>query len=309
MARLENAISGLMKKKMNHIFLRSLFFIATAILVATVIVISAQAEPAMIVNDGAVVFEQPDFDSQGKFQLHEGDKVEVSKRSFLGKNGMGAFVRVKLSNGQLGFISDAEFVRAGALAQEKKEKEKKEKKSEIPKKDNSRKKPFELTRYRGFNIEYVGYKEQTMGFQPMSNVVFYGFKMVGPNLLVEGDLVTELNVSLLPGTPPFYQEATGNAANGWVLHTDMMFQSVFPQTREIVTYTGFGPMFKYNHYNVALTSAGKTKSYDVEDMILGAVFNFGFGVRMGSSCLRAEFKYDWEKTQYWGIGTSLLFQF
>ena len=273
-----------------------------------------QAEPAVIVTDEAVVFAQPDFESPEIAHLSTGDKVEVSKRKFPGAHKMGAFNRIKLANGKIGFISDAEFktnkpvtTLEKPVVENSDETDETESKAKNGKKSKIR--PFAVTKYRGFSIDYVGYKEQTMGIQPMANVVMYGFKMVGPNLLVEGDMVTELNVELLPGVPPFYQEATGHGVNGWMLHTDMLFESVFTSTPNIVTYAGFGPMFKYDNYNVLLTTNGKTNAYDLEDMIFGAVFEVGFGVRFGKTCLRTEFKYDWEKTQYWGLATSLLFQF
>ena len=268
------------------------------------------ADPAVIINEGAVVFEEPDFDSDPKFKLHEGDQVQVSKRIFPGKGSMGTFVRIKVSDGQMGFISDAEFERkSGAPASKVATPNAGNKKSIQTEKKNIKTKAFAMTRYRGVSFDYVGYKEQTMGFQPMSNLVFYGFKMFGPNLLVDGDLVTEFNVNVFPGAPPFYAEATGNGTNGWIMHTDVMVESIFAQTADIVTYAGFGPMFKYDHYSVTATSAGKTNAYDLDDMILGAVFSAGFGLRLGESCLRTEFKYNWEKVQYWGLGTSLTFPF
>ncbi len=262
------------------------------------------ADPATITNEGASVFLQPDFDSDTIAQLPEGEKVEVSKRIFPGANKMGAFHRIKLPNGKMGFISDAEFKMGDSV---KTQPAAAATKTEAPK-ENKKYTPFASSRYRGLSIDYVGYKEQTMGIQPTSNLVFYGFKMVGPDLMVEGDMVTEININVLPSAPPFYSEAT-SGANGWVLHSDFEFESIFTQTANVATYAGFGPMFKYDHYSISYTSAGKNNSYDVDDMILGAVFSAGFGLRMGRTCLRTEFKYNWEKTMYWGLGTSLLFQF
>jgi hypothetical protein len=286
--------------------MKNLFLFSFTLLCLLLLEKNVKAEPAIIIDEGAVVFTQPDFDSEPKFKLHAGEKVEVSKRNF------GPFHRLKTKDGELGFIADSEYkVTSKAATTEKSNEQAAEKTADSPPEKKPKKQnPFSVTRYRGISISYVGYKEQTMGSQPMANLVFYGFKMAGPNLLVQGDMVTELNVDLFPGAPGFYQEGTGNSASGWLLHTDMIFESVFPQTRDIVTFAGFGPMFKYSHYNVSLTnSTGKTSAYDLEDMVLGAVFNVGFGLRMGQTCLRAEFKYDWEKTQYWGLGMSLLFPF
>jgi len=264
------------------------------------------AFPAVANEEGTPVFEQPDFDSKPSFNLHEGQKIEVSQRVFPAKNKMGTFHRIRTEDGKVGFVTDAEYTPGDVKKPKTKDIKSEASQAKIEKPKHQR--PFSLTRYRGPTLDYVGYREQTLGFNPMANIVFYGFRAVGPDLLVDGDMVTEFNVNVFPGAPPFYQEATNNTASGWILHMDAIFESAFAQTSEVLTYIGFGPMFKYDHYNVSLTTS-KNTPYAIEDMNVGAVFNVGFGVRLGKNCLRTEFKYNWEKTQYWGLGTSLLFQF
>jgi outer membrane protein W len=70
----------------------------------------------------------------------------------------------------------------------------------------------------------------------------------------------------------------------------------------MLTY-GFGPMFKYTHYEVTLLSntTNKEISYSLDDMALGAVFDVGLHFRLADTyALRFNVKYYWEKTQYWG---------
>jgi hypothetical protein len=305
---MENALSGSMRN-----FLYS--FLCLFLFVSTV----AFAEPATVVTEGAIVYDKPDFDAEQLYHLSSGEKIEVSQRAF------GPFHRLRTQSGKIGFIADNDYLigkpakksntnngkltplpeTSGKLSDPEPvqaSSQKAEKKSE-----KAKKLPFTRTRYRGASLSYMGYREQTMGGQPLSSSVFYGFKMYGPNLVVDGDMVTEVNIDVLPSAPVFYQEGTGNSATGWIFHTDLLFDSVFPQGKDVMTFFGFGPMFKYDHYNVSLGT--KKTAYDIEDMIFGAVFELGVGLRIGSAALRAEFKYDWEKTQYWGLGTSLLFPF
>jgi hypothetical protein len=160
--------------------------------------------------------------------------------------------------------------------------------------------------FRGVSLQYVTFKEETMGIQPTANCLFYGFKVVGPNLFVEGEAITELNVDILPNAPGYYQKATGRGADGWVMHADMLFQQQFPQGRNVMTFFGFGPMFRFSSINAELVNGATRSSYSLQDMVLGAVFDFGFGARAFGNQIRVEYKYYWEKSQYSGAGVSYL---
>jgi hypothetical protein len=282
---------------------------------------NAWADSAMTINPGAIVYVKPDFDTEHMAELDSGVKIEVSKRAF------GPFHRVRLPDGKIGFIADNDYQltqnktaknpkakktddnqgKLTPLSAPEKEEEKKPEASAVePEKKPKKNLPFTRTRYRGLSISYLGYQEQTMGGTPMANSVFYGFKMFGPGLIVDGAMVTELNVDVLPNAPAFYQEATGKSASGFLLHTDLLFDSLQAHGKDGSTFFGFGPMFKYDNYSVSLP---KGSSYDLTDFIFGVVFEAGAGIRLGPVSLRAELKYDWEKTQYWGFGGSLLFPF
>jgi len=298
LARLENALA----QAMNHRWL------ALALLAFS---LSVGADQAVVITEGAVVFVKPDFDSEAMMQLHAGDSVEVSKRVF------GPFHRVRVKNGKMGFLADNDYVVRGSkmekawLEAQKKDATLGSQSESEPDQKPKRIKPFALTRYRGVSFNEVSYREDTMALKPTANILFIGFKAVGPNLLVDGDFVTEVNADLYPSAPYFYQEATGNSASGWILHTDMLFESIFPQSKSFLAYIGFGPMFKYSHYVLNLTnSVGGQVAYPADDMTLGLVFAAGVGWRLGSfGALRAEYKFYWEKMQYGGVGLSLLFPF
>ena len=73
--------------------------------------------------------------------------------------------------------------------------------------------------------------------------------MFGPNLLVDGLTVTEMNFCFYPNSPSYYSDATGKPSSGWIFLADT-FQMVVPHNKVTVTYFGFGPLFKYSKFDV-----------------------------------------------------------
>jgi outer membrane protein W len=75
---------------------------------------------------------------------------------------------------------------------------------------------------------------------------------------------------------------------------------------------GFGPMFKYSHYEVSLNALQNAKqaTYSLDDMVFGAVFDVGLAFRIADTyALRFNVKYYWEKTKYWGGSLTFGFPF
>jgi hypothetical protein len=261
------------------------------------------ALPATVVNDQALVYSEPDFDAEQIAEITEGTSVEVSQKAF------GAFHRIKLPDGKMGYIADNDFQFKGkvktapTIAPVNK--------LSTPDKASKTKKNRRTRRgqFWGPQFSYVGYREETMGLKPTQNSVFFGAKFFGPEILFEGSSTTDVNVMLKVGAPDFYRQATGVSTQGWILYSDFLFQNVYPQTDEIANYLGYGLMFRYSKYDVGLISGTTTNYYDLEDMVLGFVASAGFSYKIDQMLLRGEYKLYWEKMQYWGLGLSLLFPF
>jgi hypothetical protein len=267
---------------------------------------------ATVVEEGALVFQEDNFDSEPVAQLHEGEIIEVSRKEYGSYN----FHRVRLKDGRVGYMADNDFKAPGLKASEPTEKQKNLRKAAKAKKqemiEEKRKHlPFAQTSYYGFTYDYVGFRESTFALQPTSNMSFLGVKVLGPGLLMEGDTVTEFNANISPGAPGYYQQATGNSASGWVLHMDALLLYPSQQSKRVLTFFGMGPMFRYSHFQVALTNKTTqvVNNYSLDDMTVGANFDLGFAVRFSDFAIRAEYKYYWETMQYWGLGTSVLIPF
>ncbi|WP_413287904.1 SH3 domain-containing protein [Bdellovibrio sp. HCB337] len=271
----------------------------------------AQSQKAIVVNQGALVYKDADFDAEVVGQLKAGQVYDVSLKQ------KGPFYKIRLKPGLTGWIADNDIrLSKGGKAAAAKTPEKDAKKTDKPADDKNsflekkRVKSFYSSRYRGPILAYLSYAENTMGKVRTSNMPFYGVRVAGPNTMFSGDFRTDAEFLFHFGAPKYYEKGTGYPANGWVFLTDFTFETASPQSKwHMLTY-GFGPMFKYTHYEVTLLQSGKEVSYSLDDMTLGAVFDLGLHFRIANTyALRFNVKYYWEKTQYWGGAFTFGFPF
>lgn len=258
-----------------------------------------------------MVYSAPDFDAPVVTTLKVGGVYDIST----GKKG--AFYKIRLRPGSVAWIADNDIhpgivKEAIAYAEaQKKQKHEAKKNAADEEADFSKKpkKPFDMQRFRGPSLDMVQYREATLGGHPTDNLLFYGFKVAGPNTMFEGDTNTEANLMVHMGAPSYYKKATGNTADGWIFMTHFLFENTNPVSRNYNYFYGFGPMFRYSHFNLGLTSAGKTVNYSADDMTLGAVFNFGLAFKISDYALRLDAQFYWEKQMYAGGGLSFGFPF
>lgn len=261
----------------------------------------AQAQRATVVTDGALIYQEADFDAPVIQTLKRGGVFNIST----GKRG--PFHKIRLKPGTVGWIADTDVrmgvVKLAAPPSEKKVSEKSEDK-------NKRKKPFFATRYRGPSVDYIYFTEDTLGKERSDSLLFYGMKFAGFNTVMDGEIYTEGNILFHVGAPGYYSDVTKRGADGFVFITNFLFQTVLPQSKTHLFYYGFGPMFKYSHYTLEVPqNASSSLSYSADEMHLGAVINLGLAFRLGPTSLRADAKYYWEKTKYYGLGLNLGWEF
>jgi hypothetical protein len=251
-----------------------------------------------------------DFDAPVLTYLNAGREFEISSKIF-----NGAFYRIKVSNKIIGYIADTD-IKPLNLPKNKSDKksssEARSKSDEISETSSSTaksKRPYSLTRFIGLQYSYLNYREETMTLKPTAGLGFYGIKMSGPDIVVEGEMTTELNFLYHSGAPKYYELGTGQAAGGWIFLGNFLFSTVFPQSKNTMSFVGFGPTFKYSKFDVEMPVNGKIKRYSMDDMTFGGTFNLGLGVRLGSVSLRGEIQYFWEQMHYYGLATSLQLPF
>ncbi|PIS11009.1 MAG: hypothetical protein COT73_06235 [Bdellovibrio sp. CG10_big_fil_rev_8_21_14_0_10_47_8] len=298
-------------------------FIFSGVILASANV-SAKTYPyrAQVIQEGAAVYQSADFDAPLVGTLRAGGTYDVSKGL-----ANGAFYKIRVKPGVLGYIADTDVKplfktdRAQKEAEKKnaqakkerdkvkqdREKKREEEKAAREKARNNR--PFEFSRYGGLSYSMIQFQEETMNSQPKENLGFFGAKFSGSDLLISGLIPTEINLQMYSDAPSYYDKGTGRGASGWVFMGNGLFETYFPQGKGQLIYFGFGPMFRYSHFEVELNESGKVTPYTLEDIALGAAFNLGAAFRFGKFALRGEFQYYWEKLQYSGWGLALQYQF
>lgn len=249
-----------------------------------------------VVNEGSAVYRAANFDSPVIAYLSVGKTFQISTQ-LVG----GAFYRIRVSDKQVGYISDADVVPLFKLNPKKKTVKRTEQKILEPR----RKKPFSLTEFAGPQFSYIGFREETMALKPTENLSFFGVKLSGPNILLEGAFPTEINLQFHWGAPDYYKKATGKEAVGWMFLSDFLFQTYFANRPNAFAYFGFGPLLKYSKFDVILG----TTQYSLENFDLGLAFKLGGALRLGKLALRGEAQYYWEKMQYRGLGFAIQFPF
>ena len=252
------------------------------------------------------VYASPSFDAKVVAVLPEGKTFSISNNLFAG-----AFYKIRVNAKLVGYIADSDIKplnsKAPLNAKDKKSADPKKAAEEKPKKNR----PFEFSRFVGPSFSMVNFEENTMGSTQKENMNFFGAKISGVDVLIEGLLPTEININYAPKAPGYYEKATGIGASGFIFSTDFLLQTFLPQGRDSLLFFGFGPMFRFSKFDVGIRNAGTgaVTNYSMQDMALGAAFNAGAALRVSTVALRLEAKYHWEKKSYLGFGAALQFPF
>jgi hypothetical protein len=132
----------------------------------------AQSQKAMVINQGAMVYKEADFDAPVLGELKAGQVYDVSLTQ------KGPFYKIRVKPGVLGWIADTDIrlskggkldLKKGAKAPEKTE----EKKNFLEKK---RARSFYASRYRGPTLAMLSYSENTMGALRSQSLPFMDLK-------------------------------------------------------------------------------------------------------------------------------------
>lgn len=243
-----------------------------------------------VVVEESQIYSQASFDSPVIAVLKQGTVLKMSNRLF------GAFYRVRLSSGQIGYIPDTDVRSKKHLAELKKIEQKA--------------RPPEARRYRGMVFNFLRFREETMESRPTAPMQMLGLRFFGPNLTEPGDYPMDLAVQVAWKAPGYYDSALGNTASGFLLLGDALFVSLFPNGKSVLSFLGVGPFLKYSHFDVATTnSMGIKTNYALDDVMLGLVFGIGVGVHFQKWQIRMDLKHYWERLMYTGLQMSVLHEF
>jgi len=269
------------------------------------------AKSAMVSIDGAMVYKGPSFDAPVIAYLKRGKKVRVSNQTF------GPFYKVRLRPGLTGYISDIDVKVIGGSGFSGGRPSKRlqpfdndfgEKRAEREygfKRD--RKKPIFATRYIGLTGGWMNYKENVLDQDVSANLVNYGIKATGPNLILDGPMIFDINIHAVFSPPAYYKTLSTTEPTGQLVIVDLGL--IFPYHTSfdegMMLYFGAGPALIYSKFKI--TTGGLL--LDLQDLKLGGSFMAGAAYRIGKFVIKVEPKYVVEKSSYPLVNLSVQRQF
>jgi hypothetical protein len=267
------------------------------------------AQDAVVAVDGSMVYKSADFDAAVIGYLPRGKQVKVSSKPF------GAFHRVGLKQGMVGYISDADLlsmdgrpmsdVNQGKL-QQKLTKGGKEIKV---KRDRSTKlRPVAVATAVGPMFGLVQYRELINRRDYSDQIGFFGLKYTTRASFIDGSFGMEIDALYFSGAPNYYKAVSSVAPGGFIALFDLILTySLFDFSRHKGAFTvGAGPFVGYSEIRTELNGQ-KFKQNRTE---IGAVINGTLNYRvMAPLILKGEVRYYIEKSAYMGYHAGVLYAF
>lgn len=252
---------------------------------------------AIVQTDGAQVYTQPDFDADVIATLPAGQKIRVSK----GVTGqMAKFHKVKVGN-RYGYIVDIDVVTEGAAKKKRAgAKAPAKAKHDRPRKDL----PVFFSRYVGVLVGQSEFKEDIPGVDASTNLLTYGLKIVGPDVILSGPII-DFNLALHYGAPSYYDKLSSVKPAGYLVFTDMLLLMPFYQAHNTAGLLGAGPLGVLSSFRVVSAN----KAQDLTTFNVGLSLMAGFAFRFGPVGLRLEGKYLIEKQSYKVVQAAILSEF
>ncbi len=266
---------------------------------------------AAVQTESAMIYSDPDFDASVLTYLPQGKKVRVSKRIY---GNYFRFYKVKITDGQFGYIATIDVsLENGAkdedetrvhVKKKKKNHSKKRKKDSEEDEDRNSKKPILATRYVGALFGMTQFKESISGIDSSDNLLMYGLKLTGPDLLIDGP-VMDINLAFHYGAPTYYNNLSSTPPSGFVGFIDTLLIFPIGLGENTQFYLAAGPMLVWSNFTV--TTVGT--QLHLSELNFGGSFAAGYAVRVGHFSVRLEGKLMQEKQQQRGLQLGIQSEF
>jgi len=267
-----------------------------------------------VITDVALVYTQPDFDSEPIAHLKKGAKLKVINKRY-----NVAFFKVELPTKKVGYMLDIDIAFAG--------------KKEIPKgplnddqddrgtiddlfldaesyqkgsDSSSETNPnnFDWERLIGIRNHFISYREKTMGRERRSDLSSLGLVWRGPDWF-DFASYTDAGLSLTTQAPDFYQSVLGTAPRGFIGWGYMLLMTSTALNSRTQMVYGFGPFLRGSSFQIAANTSSGVRNYDATDLKLGGMGSWGFAYRFKPFAIRADFQFWWEASQYTSLSLSI----
>ncbi|MCM2282888.1 MAG: SH3 domain-containing protein [Bdellovibrionaceae bacterium] len=255
-------------------------------------------------TDSAIVFENADMDSNAIAYLNAGQVVRASKKIY-GTDPR--FYKVSLPNGKFGYVATidvaaSEGTKAAQKAKPRKYDIQRDARLERARVKRELGKPMMFNRWFGLLAGQMKFQEKVPGVHAKDDLLIYGFKVTGPDVLLQGPLM-DLNFTLHLGAPSYYDALSRVRPSGFVFMTDTLLLLPFGMGHDSGVYLGLGPWLKYSNFKYVDRTSGAlvTPSH----FKLGGSFAIGGAYRMGAFSVRLEGKYIAESVTHTAIQLGL----
>jgi hypothetical protein len=246
------------------------------------------AQWAVVISEGAMVYAEPDFDADVLGYLQEGQKIAVSKKP------MGPFYKVRTDDIPKGYIASTDVKVAGKEKTLSKGKKKDSKKSENPFFDtDKRTKDITDSRFVGGFLSLHLPQENYNGATQNGTQTFFGFRFSSPDMISWAPFLADVNLGVSMA-PPSYYAPGASAASGYAVWADVAALLPLSESKDMVWYIGGGPLIGYQSVRVL-----RSQTYqDFNNFKLGADLLVGVGYRVEKVLVRLDLKYFWETNFY-----------
>ncbi len=253
----------------------------------------------------ADIYSDEDFDAEVIENVKRGETYLISNKTY------GAFYKIKLKSGKIGYIADYQLDINGKPFQEKPfrtdgdelSQPKKSNKSKKSKQDDPVEKEYEdddddlsfKTDFSGVTLQLINFHEETLGTLQVDNLYAVGYKKMNESLAWE--------VFVSPQAPKYYAEKSKGSVEGFHIWGLSGFNTLVPVSK--FSRLRYGGSLMLHGARTKVTTP--TKSYELQDITLGAALEGAYVVQIKKVAFEISLKYFFDRDNYGGLGLSLLF--
>ena len=263
---------------------------------------------AVVVVEASQIYGRPDLDAPVISVVTRGTRIPISRGT---RGDFAKFHRTRV-NGKIGWVvtidirsetaakkilkaEDAESMKPGPFADDPKEE------PERPMNAKERE-PYAFAKTVSFAVGMAGYKESINGSDYSANLLTYGLKLTGPDVLLTGPLM-DLNVMFHYGAPDYYAGLSSITPSGFLMWVDANLLLPIRMRENYMIAVGAGPLLVLSN----MQSTQGVQSYDMWALNVGANVELTAGLRFDDFSVRLDGRYLFENKSYWqtqlAIGT------
>lgn len=274
---------------------------AVLILAICVLPSFASALTGVVIAEEAQVYADADLDSEVIGVVPGGTKLTLSK----GTRGEYAKFRKTRIKGKIGWISsldvktEDEIKKLKAKAKAKSKGKPRSSKGPFadeeksPERDEAGGELFVFTRSVGLAVGMAEYKESINGGDYSANLLTYGLKLTGTDVLLGGALM-DVNILFRYGAPEYYDRLSVTKPTGFISWMDFNLLLPVMMREDSLIGIGLGPLLVLSN----MSASDSNQTYSMWALNAGVTAEVTAGVRFGEVALRLDGKYWFERQTY-----------